>query len=92
VADIAIGARLVPHASLKLLEFFHKLGLDKDLHLLVAMARDHRKLDAFKLADQMAIAVYLATADFPIGNIRTAQSGSPRRGFNTDEHCRGLCP
>ena len=29
------------------------------------MARDHRKLDAFKLADQMAIAVYLGTADFP---------------------------
>jgi four helix bundle protein len=29
------------------------------------MARDHRKLDAFKLADQMAIAAYLATADFP---------------------------
>lgn len=29
------------------------------------MARDHRKLDAFKLADQMAIAVYLATGDFP---------------------------
>ena len=29
------------------------------------MARDHRKLDAFTLADQMAIAVYLGTADFP---------------------------
>ena len=29
------------------------------------MARDHRKLDAFKLADQLAIAVYQATAEFP---------------------------
>ena len=31
----------------------------------IAMARDHRKLDAFKLADQLAIAIYTATADFP---------------------------
>lgn len=29
------------------------------------MARDHRKLDAFKLADQMAVAMYVATTDFP---------------------------
>jgi len=29
------------------------------------MPRDHRKLDAFKLADKLAVAVYVATADFP---------------------------
>jgi four helix bundle protein len=29
------------------------------------MPRDHRKLDAFNLADEMVMAVYLASADFP---------------------------
>ena len=29
------------------------------------MPRDHRKLDAFQLADQLVIAIYLASADFP---------------------------
>jgi four helix bundle protein len=29
------------------------------------MARDHRKLDAFILADKLAVQVYLVTADFP---------------------------
>jgi four helix bundle protein len=29
------------------------------------MARDHRKLDAFQMSDQLVVAVYLATADFP---------------------------
>jgi four helix bundle protein len=65
VANIAIEAKRVPSACSKLLAIFHKLDLDEDLHLPDAMARDHRKLDAFKLADKMAIAVYLATADFP---------------------------
>jgi len=29
------------------------------------MPRDHRKLDAFQLADELVVAVYLASADFP---------------------------
>jgi len=31
----------------------------------LAMSRDHRKLDAFNLADEMTVRVYLATREFP---------------------------
>ena len=35
------------------------------LHSQDGMPRDHRKLDAFNLADQLVVAIYIATADFP---------------------------
>ena len=35
----------------------------------LAMSRDHRKLDVFNLADDMAVRVYAATRDFPTAEI-----------------------
>jgi four helix bundle protein len=35
------------------------------MHDLDPVARDHRKLDAFNLADQLVVAVYLASREFP---------------------------
>jgi four helix bundle protein len=38
------------------------------------MSRDHRKLDVFKLADEMALRVYKATVGFPRAEIYGLQS------------------
>ena len=40
----------------------------------VDMARDHRKLEAFNLADEMAVAVYIGTADSSVGEVRETQA------------------
>jgi four helix bundle protein len=65
IAEFATKAILAPSQSRRLVPESRAQEVGIKNAIADLMARDHRKLEVFKLADELAVAMYRITAGFP---------------------------